>query len=183
MVARESREVATIATPFKRLNGKLVNEPLSNSTSRIDRFTEQYRFLSNFYLSPVSDDFGVVFPSIEHAFQAAKATRDKDRDAIRLAATPMKAKQRGSKVQLPRDWEKRKLSVMRSLLRRKFAPGTELAAMLLATGDAVLIEGNDWGDDFWGQCNGAGRNHLGRMLMETRDELRGNSQTTDDPPE
>jgi ribA/ribD-fused uncharacterized protein len=134
-------------------------------------------------LSPVSDDLGVVFPSVEHAFQAAKATREKDRTAIRLAATPMKAKERGAKVLLPRDWEKRKLLVMRSLLRRKFSPATELAVMLLATGDAVLIEGNDWGDDFWGQCNGSGKNHLGRMLMEIRDELRGSSTISRESPD
>ena len=62
--------------------------------------------------------------------------------------------------------------VMRGLLARKFAPGTELAARLLATGDAQLVEGNTWGDRFWGVCRGQGRNQLGQLLMERRDQLR-----------
>lgn len=59
---------------------------------------------------------------------------------------------------------------MRDLLDLKFADPA-LAALLLATGDADLVEGNDWGDRFWGVCDGAGANMLGRLLMELRTRL------------
>lgn len=62
---------------------------------------------------------------------------------------------------------------MRALLMVKFAPATELAERLLATGDAQLVEGNTWGDTFWGVCDGVGENHLGRLHMWIRSMLGG----------
>jgi predicted NAD-dependent protein-ADP-ribosyltransferase YbiA (DUF1768 family) len=85
----------------------------------------------------------------------------------------MEAKELAANFVLPEGWADRKVGVMRAFLRRKFAPGTDFAARLLATGDAELVEGNNWGDDFWGCCSGSGANHLGRLLMEVRSELRG----------
>ena len=43
----------------------------------------------------------------------------------------------------------------------------------MATGDRVLVEGNDWGDTYWGMCNGEGKNYLGKMLMSIREEIKG----------
>lgn len=63
------------------------------------------------------------------------------------------------------------LLVMRDLLQQKFSNGI-LREQLLATGDQELIEGNTWGDTFWGVCNGEGQNVLGKMLMNIREELR-----------
>ena len=48
----------------------------------------------------------------------------------------------------------------------------DLADCLVDTGDQPLIEGNTWGDRFWGVCGGTGMNHLGRLLMEVREELQ-----------
>ena len=62
---------------------------------------------------------------------------------------------------------------MDHFLRRKFAPGTEMARKLLGTGNAHLAEGNNWGDTFWGTVNGEGQNVLGVLLMRIRDELAG----------
>lgn len=69
------------------------------------------------------------------------------------------------------DWERVKLAVMLDLLRQKFAHA-DLRAQLIATSDDVLVEGNTWGDTFWGMCNGVGLNHLGRLLMQVRAEVR-----------
>ena len=69
------------------------------------------------------------------------------------------------------DWEVRKLRVMYDLLQQKFAPGTPLAQQLMATAPGQLVEGNNWGDRFWGVCDGDGLNILGRMLMNIRDKL------------
>ena len=155
----------------------------SNPLPCIDRFVGGYRFLSNFFARDVTTDTGFTYASVEHAYQAAKATTEEERLAIASAPSPKKAKHRGAKLSPPPDWHTRKVEVMRSLLRSKFAPGTELAASLLATGDAELIEGNDWGDEFWGQSNGVGENHLGRLLMETRAHLRACSSSPDDRPD
>ncbi len=159
-----------------------MNEPHSNLPLRVDRFVGEHRFLSNFFPCPVSDERGVVYPSVEHAYQAAKASTDAERRAIVEAPTAKKAKHRGSKLTPPADWKHRKVEVMRSLLLRKFAAGTELARLLLSTGDAELVEGNDWGDEFWGRCNGVGENHLGRLLMDIRSDLRVIAASIDSPP-
>lgn len=59
---------------------------------------------------------------------------------------------------------------MEDLLRQKFSK-TPLRRLLLATGEAELIEGNTWGDTYWGVCHGVGQNHLGCLLMKIRGEL------------
>jgi hypothetical protein len=58
------------------------------------------------------------------------------------------------------------------LLMQKFTRHPQLARELVGTGDAELVEGNTWGDEFWGVCNGRGSNQLGRLLMEVRALLR-----------
>ena len=81
------------------------------------------------------------------------------------------AKRLGKRVELRPDWEDVKIDIMRQVLKSKFTQNPELKAKLIATGDAELIEGNNWNDRFWGVCNGKGQNHLGRLLMELRAEL------------
>src|SRR5690606_37875392 len=82
------------------------------------------------------------------------------------------AKRLGRQIKMVQNWDQIKVEVMERLLRQKFAPGTELARKLVATGDAQLIEYNTWGDTFWGVCDGTGQNWLGRLLMKIREELR-----------
>lgn len=136
----------------------------------IDSFRNGYAFLSNFYPSPVTYQ-GDLYPTVEHAFQAAKTHNPQERDKVRLAPTPTGAKRAGRRVDLRPDWEQVKLQVMASLLTQKFCDPT-LADLLALTGDQELVEGNTWGDRFWGVCKGTGHNHLGRLLMEVRAELR-----------
>jgi ribA/ribD-fused uncharacterized protein len=135
----------------------------------IDSFSGPYRFLSNFYPSPVKLG-GVVYSTIEHAFQAAKTLDNTARLAIRDAATPGIAKRMGRTVALRLDWEKIKVEVMEGLVRQKFRRNP-FRRWLLNTGEAELIEGNHWGDRFWGVCLGTGRNELGKVLMRVRSEL------------
>lgn len=65
-----------------------------------------------------------------------------------------------------------KLDVMEACVRDKFTRNADLRRRLLETGDAELVEGNTWGDRFWGVCDGEGENHLGRVLIKVRGELR-----------
>lgn len=136
----------------------------------IDSFRGKYRFLSNFYPSVVVLD-GVEYVTIEHAFQAAKTDDQADRLIIGTAYGPAAAKRAGRMVQLRPDWEDVKVSVMLSLLRQKF-DDDRLCRKLLATRDDHLVEGNTWGDTYWGVCDGHGSNMLGKLLMQVRQELR-----------
>lgn len=113
----------------------------------------------------------------EHAFQAEKASNASDFVKVITASGPGLAKRLGRGIRLDPEWEARKDDVMRAVLRAKFAD-PELAELLMATGDAQLIEGNHWHDQIWGNCvcgrsacRLPGQNRLGRMLMGQRNEL------------
>jgi len=141
----------------------------------ITRFRGQYGFLSNFYASPIEVN-GIAFPTVEHAFQAAKVRLDHPRRQnvqilIAEHPTPAGAKQAGRSIKLRDDWKTAHLPIMRRLLALKFAYGTPLAKALMDTRGVPLIEGNDWNDTYWGVCRGQGRNQLGVLLMELRDDL------------
>ena len=139
----------------------------------IDRFDGEYFFLSNFSASPFRIDY-ILFPTMEHYFQANKADNQNDYLHIAYAPTPGEAKRLGRKIQLRPDWEKIKDSVMLTGLRKKFAD-PELRNLLIATGDEELIEGNYLGDTYWGVCNGVGQNKLGKLLMQVREEIKNNA--------
>lgn len=146
---------------------------------KIEKFDGQYAFLSNFYDSPLPTNGGeVIYPTVEHYFQAMKTENPREREKIRLAPTPGKAKRLGRNVNLRADWEEVKQSVMKYALIKKFNNNPELKSLLLETGDAELVEGNDWHDNYWGNCSCAkcanipGANHLGKLLMEIREDYK-----------
>jgi N-glycosidase YbiA len=131
----------------------------------------KHRFLSNFWAARVEFE-GVVYPSVEHAYQAAKTIDSEARKPFAASGLLAKdAKRLGKTLVVRRSWEKAKVCVMLALLRQKFA-AEPLKTMLLATGDEQIVEANTWGDVFWGQCNGVGENTLGKLLMRVRAELR-----------
>lgn len=138
--------------------------------TEIGSFTGPNRFLSNFYPAEIDLD-GVVYATLEHAFQARKTMDPDERAKIHAAKTPGEAKRLGRRVTLVSDWEKIKIGIMRMLVSQKFIKHRVLRADLMATGDAPLVEGNTWGDTFWGVCRGKGQNWLGRILMEIRAEF------------
>lgn len=137
----------------------------------ISWFSGPYRFLSNFYTTPVVYR-NLEYPSAEHAYQAAKCRNPLDRSAFAKNITAGEAKRLGRSIPLRKDWEKVKLLVMEDVLRSKFEH-PKMRNLLLSTGTAELIEGNNWGDIYWGTVNGKGENHLGRLLMKIRASLRG----------
>lgn len=135
----------------------------------IDSFKGENRFLSNFWPAEVQLD-GATYPSVEHAYVAAKTLDPKLREVAQSLPTAGDVKRFGKKLKLRADWDDVKLDVMRDLVRQKFQHA-ELRDKLRATGDQPLVEGNTWGDRFWGVCRGEGENHLGRILMEVRAEM------------
>ncbi len=145
---------------------------------KIAAFQGPYRFLSSFWLATVEFE-GLTYPTVEHAYQSAKTLDPDERRRIASLATPAEAKRAGRALTLRSDWPTAKFAVMEQCVRYKFTHHPDLRAALLATGDATLEEGNTWGDRVWGVYEGQGENHLGRILMKVRAELRSSS---DSPP-
>ena len=144
-------------------------------TNKIDKFFGAYRFLSNFWLSPLKYE-GRVYWTAEHAYQAAKTLDEKEkRQFVGHKLMPAEAKRAGRFVHLRSDWDEIKVSVMETILREKFK-NHAMALKLLATNDLYLEEGNYWGDRFWGVYMGQGLNHLGKILMKLRQELKEESE-------
>jgi ribA/ribD-fused uncharacterized protein len=136
---------------------------------RIESFNGPYSFLANFAPCSVMDDLGLIYPTVENAYQASKALDKSEREAF-ITVAPGAAKRLGSKLPLRPDWELEKLWVMFSLLMQKFSK-SPLKDQLLETAGSELVEGNNWGDTYWGVCNGVGQNMLGKLLMAVRDEM------------
>ena len=137
------------------------------SVSTIKGFNGQYRFLSNFYPCTVTYN-GLVYRSVEAAFQAQK---DPENAAIFTTLEAAAAKRAGRKCPIRPDWDDVKLSIMNELVLIKFTENPSLRQKLLNTGNCALIEDNYWGDTYWGVSNGVGENHLGRILMNVRNQL------------
>lgn len=132
-------------------------------------FQGDYRFLSNFYPSKT------LPPTVEHHYQAAKCAVDKERQMVMACQTPGDAKRAGRRVVIRKDWDELKDEIMLQLVREKFNE-PELAARLLKTGRCLIMEGNHWGDRYWGAVRDSrgqwrGQNRLGEILMTVRREL------------
>jgi|WetSurMetagenome_2_1015567.scaffolds.fasta_scaffold185128_2 ribA/ribD-fused uncharacterized protein len=144
---------------------------------RIDDFQGDYHFLSNFAPAQVTLD-AMKFPTVEHAYQAAKTLEPQEREQILGASTPGLARKMGRKLAQRQDWPAIKVKVMQDLVAQKFDGHPDLVKLLLATGEAELVEGNTWHDNFWGDCRCprcagvTGQNRLGRILMDVRERLR-----------
>lgn len=139
--------------------------------SVISAFQGEYRFLSNFWDSPVTYQ-GLTYKNNEAAFQAQKSLRQEEKLPF-TAMDPAEAKSRGRQIGLRPDWEEVKLGIMEEIVRAKFTQNHALRQQLLDTGDRELREGNSWHDTFWGVDlrTGKGENHLGKILMKVRSEL------------
>ena len=133
----------------------------------IHGFFGEYRFLSNFHKIDIEYN-GKIYPTSEHAYQAAKTLDDDVSEQIRLCDTPSKSKALGMKVQLRSDWEQVKPGIMEEILNIKFSDPL-LKKRLKNTAPGQLVEDNNWGDVYWGVCDGIGENNLGKILMKIRD--------------
>jgi len=141
----------------------------------IREFRGPYRFLSNFWLCEIKVLDDEIYPSTEHAYQALKF-EDKNIRKLFMDKTlfPGNAKKLGRKYLMfkSNNWDLVKLDVMYGLNLKKFSEHPNLKELLLDTGDQELVEGNNWGDTYWGAVNGAGENHLGKILMRVRNDIR-----------
>lgn len=167
MVAqRARRQRQAFGGPEVRLASAL----LPDVTGPITKFEGSHRFLSNLWHVRVVLD-GHTYPSVEHAFQAARTLDPSVRARVRACtyASAAAAAVTGA-VERP-GWSRMHKDVMKDLLLQKFDPKNRCAERLLQTGESELIWNNHVGDRFWGCSGGVGENHLGLMLMEIRTNL------------
>lgn len=144
--------------------------------------TDDARFLSNFYPYGKDHKFpheviirhdGIAYDCVENAYQAAKTDNIELRRKIAtMNPYDVVAMAKAGNIIAPDEWNAIKCELMYQLVSQKFRNHSPLKQMLLDTGDQYLQEGNDWGDTFWGVCDGIGENHLGKILMRVCDELR-----------
>jgi len=153
----------------------------------IEGFKGRWAFLSNFYLCDIEHQ-GIRYPSVEHFYVSMKCNNEQMingkhytigdfREMIANTPSPGLVKKIGQKIKVRSDWDNKKLEFMNWAIREKFKD-INLAELLVQTEDIDLIESNTWNDTFWGVCNGKGKNHLGKILMKVRDELRGVEKKT-----
>lgn len=146
---------------------------------RITEFRGEYFFLSNFSPSKIWV-FDLMFLTAEHLYQSLKvgdgAKLYDTMERFSNLPTPLEAKRQGQDLPLWDRWEEEKDRLMYVVVRSKFMQNRDLNVRLQATGDRTLIEGNRWGDRYWGMVreNGKliGRNRLGKILMKVREELK-----------
>lgn len=138
----------------------------------IDWFREEYEFLSNFYPAKLLFE-GIVYDNAESAYQAQKLADPQARKqfAHRYAD---EAKRMGQALDIRADWEQVKLERMRRIVDAKFTQNPLLAKRLVETGSRRLMEGNYWGDTYWGVDlhTREGENYLGQLLMELRERFQ-----------
>jgi hypothetical protein len=140
---------------------------------RFYRVADEYGCFSNFAPYPIEID-GQEWPTSEHYFQAQKFLDSERRERIRHTPSPMIAARLGRdrEARLRADWEQVKIDIMRKAVRAKFAQHDDIRDVLLGTGAAAIVE-HTINDRFWGDGgDGSGKNWLGRILMEVREQFR-----------
>lgn len=141
----------------------------------IKEFRNEYGFLSNFYTCDILFN-NILYKSSEHAYQAQKAVTKEDKQKFTQNITAGEAKRLGKELkQIKIGWDQQlKLDIMVEIIKAKFTQNPELNKLLKDTKNKLLIEGNTWHDNFWGDCyckkciNKNGKNILGKILMLTR---------------
>ena len=160
-----------------RIQRELMESKQRLIPTKIGYFQGQNRFLSNFWPAEVelSD---MLFPTVEHAYQASKTLELSLQKQIQVLSTPGETKRLARTSELRPNWDKIKLFIIKDLVYQKFSIHPNLRKLLLATGVRILEEGNTWHDQFWGichckRCGSQGRNELGKILMWIRDQIKG----------
>jgi ribA/ribD-fused uncharacterized protein len=142
------------------------------------KVSDSYGEFSNFAPFPIEIE-GKTWPTTEHYFQAQKFPGTEREEAIRLTASPMIAARMGRSRKFPLrpGWEEAKDQIMYRALIAKFTQHDKLKELLLATGDAEIVE-HSRNDSYWADGgDGSGKNQLGKLLTQIRQEMREQAMT------
>lgn len=137
------------------------------------KINDEYGCFSNFSHYGFELD-GKWWMTSEHYFQAQKFHDTKYEEIIRLLDNPMEAAEMGRNRNLPlrKDWEEVKDVIMKKAVLEKFKQNETIRKVLLSTGKDIIVE-KTTNDYYWG-CgeDNSGKNMLGIILMEVREELQ-----------
>lgn len=136
----------------------------------IDRFNGAFEYLSNRYTCKFNWE-GLSYSNAEAAFQSSKC-RDTHTRRFFSTVSANKAAKRGKELVPPEGWEEKQTEIMTSILIAKFSQNPELYNRLVATGNSLLINGNQNRETFWGVdlYSWTGENNLGKILMKIRNQ-------------
>lgn len=131
----------------------------------------EHDYLNNNYVTEVPIKYaGIQFPTVEHAFQAAKSDDPEHHKAV-AQADITKARELGKTCHLVDGWNEKRLSIMTYLVRQKFFSNPDLQEKLMQTNDALIRQVGP--DKFWGVFElSGGQNHMGKILMDVRKEAQ-----------
>lgn len=168
----DSRELGYIINPYTPMVHKpdyfksIVSNPIN-----MDENNKWVRnWFSNMAPIPIEID-GITWPSVENYYQAMKTDHVPDQIKF-LDYTPSQAKQQGRKLKLREDWDEIKEGFMTDALVNKFMNNLEQRQLLFNTGNAPIVEWNNWNDTYWGVDirSFLGYNRLGEILMSIRNQ-------------
>jgi ribA/ribD-fused uncharacterized protein len=135
-------------------------------------YTPRFYVFNNFSAHAI-EFRGKLYPTCEHAYQAAKCTDPQGQEAIRNARSPLEAKRLANetyKAARDPDWGNKKVAVVEEILRSKLAQHPEAQEALRDSGNEDIVEDSPT-DYFWGEgADGSGQNMLGKLWMKLRDE-------------
>lgn len=145
----------------------------SDSSKTVLFYTHENSVFDNFSAFQVFWG-GILWPTVEHAYQATKFTDPVIISIIRETRSPYEAKRlaRVYKGNVRVNWLAVELTIMEDILRAKLAQHEYVQRKLIETGDAELVEDSP-SDSFWGRGpDWKGQNQMGKLWMKLRDELR-----------
>ena len=154
---------------------------------KLDTDTQVFFYEQDFYVLSNFSAFSLTwrrswFATAEHAYHWEKFIQwPRLQTLIRTAQSAHEAFKLAEEHRDERrpDWDEFKVDIMRSILCAKVAQHEYVRRKLLATGDRELIE-DSWRDDFWGWGpNRDGKNMLGKLWMQVRQQLRAGSPLSD----
>ena len=175
-------ESKKIENEYKRDANIILNQ---QKLSKIDSFTDYFDFLHNNFQTPVYFS-GILYPSVSHAYHAARSNDERTRRAILNAETFQSLGNIALRINDPIDWQEKKVKIMEQLVRDKFRRSKELQERLKLTEGRDLVmtyNDNNSKNIFWGVVKGNGQNQLGRILMKIREDLLNDKIPTANPLE
>jgi predicted NAD-dependent protein-ADP-ribosyltransferase YbiA (DUF1768 family) len=176
LIAYQRRNLGSADTypANEEIDPKVYQFLLDSKLLEVNIFRGENRFWSNFWLHPIRA-FGYECKSNEHGFQALMTLDEDVRQKILAFPTPREAKMESMNEDFPlrHDWANVQIDIMRELINQKFSleNSHELAYKMYQSFDFDICEGNNWGDTYWGICDGVGENNLGKLLTEKRNEV------------
>lgn len=141
-------------------------------TIKFYKTADPYGFLNN-YSEYKFFIYGKWFRWVEAAYQSQKTLIKEEQDVIWSEKSPKRVRDLGQVCSMRSDWDEVKVSIMKECVMAKFLQHSDLRKQLMNTGDEELVE--DSPVDAWWGCgkDGTGKNMLGKILMEVREELKG----------